>query len=459
MKYRGFNFFIAILILTATVAGQVGVNLTQAQTTADVEAKRAQLQAELEAEEKAIAAQTALLQAKQKETATVTGEISLLKSQIAQAQANIKAKKVAIARLADGIVASQGKITILDSKVKKGQSSLAELLRKTNDVDTASFVEILLDSNDLSDFFHNVDDFEAVQKAIQQSVDELRDTKVLTEKEKQTLEEKKNNELDAQKTIEYQQALIAQKEKERQQVLTITKGQEKIYQTVLKARQQNAAKIRAALFALRDTAAIPFGKALEYATTASQKTGVRPAFLLAILKQESNLGENVGSCLLSSLETGDGIGKNTGTFFEKVLKPPRDTVPFEAITKRLGLDWKMTPVSCPISSPKYYVGRGFGGGMGPAQFIPSTWELVKNRLGNLVGLSGDNVNPWDPAHAFMASALYLSDLGAGSGTYSGEIAAACKYYGSGGKSCVYGTQVMAKAQDIQLNMIDPLQNI
>jgi hypothetical protein len=58
----------------------------------------------------------------------------------------------------------------------------------------------------------------------------------------------------------------------------------------------------------------------------------------------------------------------------------------------------------------------------------------------------------------MASGLYLSDLGAGLGTYSGEIAAACKYYGSGGTSCTYGTQVMARAANIQINMIEPLQD-
>lgn len=457
MLRRGFIFvFILCSVLGAAAwVGQIGV--ARAQSTADVEAQRAKLQAELEAEEKAIAEQTKLLEAKQKETATVTGEITLLKSQIAQAQANIKAKKVAISRLTDDIIARQGKIEVLDNKVKDNQASLAELLRKTNDLDSSSFVEMMLDSQDLNEFFRNVDDFQAVQRAIQGSVAELRDTKVLTEKEKRALEDKKNQELDAQKTIEYQQALISQKEAERQRVLVITKGQESAYRSVLNDKQKRAAQIRAALFALRDTAAIPFGKALDYATEMQKKTGVRPAFLLAILTQESNLGQNVGSCFLTDLATGNGVGKNTGTFFEQVMKAPRDTVPFETILDALGRDWKNTPVSCPIGGTKYYVGRGFGGAMGPAQFIPSTWQLFAARISTF--LNKQVVDPWDPEDAFMASALYLSDLGAGLGTYSSEIAAACKYYGSGGNSCVYGNQVMAKAQDIQLNMINPLQNI
>lgn len=250
--------------------------------------------------------------------------------------------------------------------------------------------------------------------------------------------------------------MIQKRESEKNVLLKINKGQEAAYQSVLAERQKKAAQIRAALFALRDSASIQFGKALEYATAASLKTGVRPAFILAILKQESNLGQNVGSCLLSDLTTGNGVGKNTGNPFEKVMKAPRDTVPFVDLTSRLGLDWKSTPVSCPIGSAKYYVGRGFGGGMGPAQFIPSTWQGMESTIAAAVGKA--TPDPWNASDAFMASALFLRDLGASGGGYSAEIRAACKYYGSGGASCTYGTQVMAKASDIQLNMIDPLQN-
>jgi hypothetical protein len=58
-------------------------------------------------------------------------------------------------------------------------------------------------------------------------------------------------------------------------------------------------------------------------------------------------------------------------------------------------------------------------------------------------------NPWNAEDAFTASAMYLGDLGASTGTYSGEIKAACKYYGSGGTSCSYGTSVMKLKSSIQ----------
>ncbi len=103
--------------------------------------------------------------------------------------------------------------------------------------------------------------------------------------------------------------------------------------------------------------------------------------------------------------------------------------------------------------------------MGPSQFIPSTWELFKDRIGLAVGVSGDQADPWNPQHSFVATALYLSDLGATSVSYTSERNAACKYYS--GSSCkpgrkpsnvFYGDQVMQKAEEIQ-NNIDFLKGV
>ncbi len=63
----------------------------------------------------------------------------------------------------------------------------------------------------------------------------------------------------------------------------------------------------------------------------------------------------------------------------------------------------------------------------------------------------------------MASGIYLSELGAGGGTYTTERTAALKYYAGGNwaapANAFYGDGVMAKAKSIQENMIDPLQGL
>ena len=112
---------------------------------------------------------------------------------------------------------------------------------------------------------------------------------------------------------------------------------------------------------------------------------------------------------------------------------------------------------------KYNSSRGYGGGMGPSQFIPSAWELFKDQVGSALGIPGDAANPWNAQHAFMATAIYMQQLGAVSGSFTAERNAACKYYS--GSSCSstrrppnlsYGNSVMSIAQNIQTSMIDPL---
>ena len=236
---------------------------------------------------------------------------------------------------------------------------------------------------------------------------------------------------------------MAQSEADKKQLLAISKNKESAYQLLVAQKKARANKISAALFQLRDSKAIPFGTALTYAKEVSQKTGISPAFLLAIITQESNLGTDSGSCYVTDFKTGTGISSKSGKVFAKVMHPTRDIPPFISITKSLGRDPTKTLVSCPIG------GYGYGGAMGPAQFIPSTWAGMESDVANALGIS--NPDPWNPQDSFMASGLFLSDLGASS-TYSSQIKAACKYYGSGGSTCAYGRQVMGKASTIQDNI-------
>ncbi len=382
--------------------------------------------------------------------ASLERDKQVLAIQIKQAQLQIKAHELSIANLGKDIIKKTQVINQLNSKIDSGRESLSQILRKTNQLDDYSLPEVFLGSENLSAAFADLDAFDALKLSLAGVFTELRDNKKANEDEKQNLSKKKDEELDTKANIESEKKKVEVASIEKQRLLNLNKNKQSDYQKVIADKAAEVAKIKSALFGLRDSASIPFEDAYRYAKNASKITGVRPAFVLAILTQESNLGKNVGSCLLTDLTTGDGKGKNSGSYFEKVMAAPRDTQPFTDITSALGRDWASTPVSCPIGSAKYYKGRGYGGAMGPAQFIPSTWILMKSRL--IKALGTQSPDPWNPEHAIMASSMYLEDRGAVAGSYSSEIKAACKYYGTGGSSCSYGTQVMSRVATLQSNI-------
>lgn len=402
-----------------------------------------------------IEAELAELQTKQaeqqKQTGTIKGDINYLDSQIKTLQTKIKARSYAIAQLKASIVNKQSKIESLEEKIAREHESLAELLRKSYETDQTSLAEVILSNGTISDFFVNLDSYSSIQKAVQESVNEIRGVKAETEVEKEDLEKQQDAETDAKADLESSQKQVSQSKTEKNQLLAISQAKESEYQKLAAEKKAKAEKIRSALFNLAGTSQkIEFGTALEYALWAQSKTGVDPAFLLAIITQESNLGANVGQCYLTNKETGAGVGKNTGTPFANVMKPmglagrKGDVDDFIDITSKLGMKWDQTPISCPIPSA-----GGYGGAMGPAQFIPTTWKLFENRLKNALGY---DANPWAPRDAFLASAMYLTDLGAIGNSHSAQLKAACKYYGTGGTTCVYGRSVMSIKAGIQTNI-------
>ncbi len=378
---------------------------------------------------------------------TLQGDVTTLNAQIAQAEAQIKAKNIEIGKIGGQIKTKTARINELSAKIEDGHDSLASFLRRQDQVDDLTLVEIAFAADSAFALFEDVDNIVTVQSGLHKEFAEIRVTRTETEAERKALADRQAAEADARYVVETKKQEIDKNKADKNQLLAITKNEEAAYSQVLAERQAQAAAIRARLFPLRDTDTIQFGDAARYAQAASAKTGVRAALILAILSQESSLGANVGNCLVTDLTTGDGKGKNTGTPFSGVMKAPRDTVPFEAITKALGKDWRTTPISCPQPG-------GYGGAMGPTQFIPSTWMLFEARIKAALGVPA--TNPWNAEHAIMATGLYIQDVGGTGGTYTAEHNAACRYYSggacSGGAISAYGDSVVAKANAFQRDL-------
>jgi membrane-bound lytic murein transglycosylase B len=380
-----------------------------------------------------------------KQTGTLKGDVDYLSSQINALKTKIKARSLAIAQLKNSIKEKVSQIGSLSQKIEREHESLAQLLRNTNEFDNENIVHLILSDSTISSYYDDLESYVSIKRAVKESVEEITGIKIQTEEQKKELETKQDAETDAKAELESAQRKVAESEAEKKKLLEISKKKESDYQKLAEEKKIKANRIRGALFSLAGISQkIDFGTALSYANEAKQKTGIDPAFLLAILTQESNLGSNVGKCYLTDTlgsQAGYGYNPTTGKTWTNLMKPTRDIAPFLEITGKLGLDPLKTTVSCPIAGVK-----GYGGAMGPAQFIPSTWKIFENRLKNMLG---HFANPWNPRDSFVASAMYLTDLGAIGNSASAQNKAACRYYGSGGASCSYSRSVAGLKMKIQ----------
>lgn len=393
-----------------------------------------------EAEAQAIANDMTKTAAEKK---TLTTQITNSKQKILGLETQIKQGTVKVKGLNLQIGDTKNSIDKTSGKIIDSQTQIANILRSVYQENKKSTIEILIEGN-VSDFFSNLTYLEGLNSKVSNLLESTQNLKSYLEGQKIKMDDEVG---ELQRTIALQNLQKKESEqakKEKEQYLKLTEAQ---YQEQLKEKQETekkVASIRAKLFEMVGVSKAPtFGEALEVAKSAASLAGIRPAFLLAVISQESAIGKNVGQCVLVDKNTGTGKRIKTGATVIRVMKPTRDVVPFIEITTRLGKDPLDTPVSCWI--PVYYSGApsGWGGAMGPAQFIPSTWKLYDDRLKTLLGRSPD---PWAIKDSFTASGLYLADLGATKQTMAAEKNAASRYYGG---SSAYSSSVYRRATCIQ----------
>ncbi len=437
MRLKGVVVFVLAILLVAPLD-------SFAETEAE---RRSRLESELQTVERQILTQQRLLEDKRSERQSLERDISIIEGEIKQAQLGIQARNVAIAQLSDEIGEKEVVVEILEEKQTKHKQSLADLIRKSAVIDDYSLVEVMLSHDNFSDFFTDVAVYQDLKESLGESLEVLRGIRRDTLQEKDELEIEQQTEAEMRLIQELEKEKIEAKEAEKEQILSVTKGEEAEYQRILAAQQQTAAELRSALFELLGgSGGISLPQAVELAKYASGKTGVDTALILAILEQETNIGKNLGSCVFTDQRSD-----------RPVMHPTRDEPVYLAIAANLGFDAYTQKVSCPLYQGGSRV--GWGGAMGPSQFIPSTWAMyggmVSSGSGWVYSQSNDRIrainggaaaNPFNNRDAFLATALLLRDNGA-NGTYAGDRLAALRYYaGWGGASnpanAFYGDQVM-----------------
>ena len=423
--YIWIAFFVCITIPAPTFA----------EATIDAVTQRQQdLKSQLDSLESQIAEQQKLLDSAQSQRQTLQSQIGAFNAEIKKTQLQIKAIDIAITQLNGDIGVHNKTLTQLSTRLSAEKESLAQIMRQTQMLDDFSAVSVALGSQGVTDFFRDLDAFASIKSSLADSFSEIQKTSASTEAEKEALQSRLADQEQLRTVAQLAKQQVQVQQAEKQKLLAQTKGIEANYQKLIATSQKTAAQIRSELFMLRDSASIPFGTALMYAKIAEKATGTRAAVTLGVLKQETNLGENLG----------------TGTW-RVDMSPTRDQPVFAYITQALGLD----PNKVPVAKNPWY---GWGGAMGPGQFIPSTWvcfggfintnyntctppsgsgtafwqgpwqySMNKDRVRTLTG-DQEPSNPWDAKDAIMATAMLMADNGADTRTLSAERLAALRYF-------------------------------
>lgn len=424
--------FLIVFLLTVLVFG-FAANFGFAQQNS---AEREELERQLAALESEISKHEATIAEYQKQGKTLQGEIGNLNAKINKLNLQIKAINVTLAKLDKEIAATTGEIKEAETKLDTNRAALVRLLRQLYEQDRIGLVEVMLKNSRLSDFVNNLHHLLSLQDTLLLTVNKvvkLRDN--LVEK-KEDLSIKRTDAAALKIAQDAQRAAANGAKQEKSSLLAQTKGQESKFQSILKETKKTAAEIRKRIFQFFGGGEMSFDEAYQLAKLAQQATGVRAAFILAILDKESALGQNVGRCP-----------------YETAMHPTRDLPPFLALVSALKQAGTAPPepimVSCPNRDGAY------GGAMGPAQFIPSTWKLYASRIAELTG--HNPASPWNNGDAIMGTALYLKDASGGCDSiYSRqtdiERCAAAKYYAGGrwrSHLWGYGDRVVTKAAQFQ----------
>lgn len=341
---------------------------------------------------------------KQAQGNTLENEIAIFDNNISKNQLEIRETKLNIEKAEMEMEGAQNQIEEDRVRIDKNKEALKSFLQTLYAYQDDSFFEVLMTKDNISDFFNEVNAVETMQDEILKTVIELK-------QERETLSKRTTELEESQVTYEelismrYEQNTTLENLKaQKNEILEITNGEENKFQALVADNRSLLPSLRAELRDLQSLGSnIQFDDAISAARYVGEVTGVRPAFLLGVLRVESGLGTNVGG----------------GTYTVDMNPSQRST--FEAITAELGYDPNVMPVS---KKPKAY--SGWGGAMGPAQMMPTTWLSYKDRVTALT--KNTPPDPWDLTDSIAAMAIKLSQVeGVTSADYNAEYKAAGMY--------------------------------
>jgi peptidoglycan hydrolase CwlO-like protein len=396
---------IIVLIVTFFVASNFYGNIFDVVLAADdVE----ETQDKIDSIEKKLKKEQAELNMDKSNYSKVTAQVGTTKNLLNQTATEISRKEAEIANMNDQIILYKKMLTAHMQELYFSDSS-DEMLRLT------------LNDGSLYDIFSIEEQHLSVKEKIMAMMQEI---------------------TSSQNKLAQIKDELADKKEEHEKILQQKKIEQNEIASDIQESQATIAELQNKLDNLRSALSSFLGKSYDAKDVddavrfASKATGIRKEYLQAELIVETGYGTFTGGCTYKNIR----MKKADVNEFLKLAKE---------LEKAYGSDYKNKKLSC---SPKW---GGYGGAMGVAQFMPTTWIGYKDKISSRTGHNPPD--PWNLTDGIVGMAVKLANAGATS--KKGEFEASKRYYCGGPGSAFWNNKCNDYAKKVQYFSKDPESHI
>jgi peptidoglycan hydrolase CwlO-like protein len=357
------------------------------------------------------------LQKEQSAKARLEAQLRIIQSSVNATQEQIQETENLIQEIQASISRKEGEIKELSDKIDFQKIALRSLIQELYYQKKSPTAGFLLDQGSAFSLVRGTDRTTTLEQKLVELISDIEGSKIKVAKEKESLAENQGDHEKLLKAKEVQQQrLIADKQE--------TQGD-------ISEKDATIGELNAKLGKLRSDLSSLLGEDLstddivEAAKIAGKATGVRKDFILGELVVETDLGRFTGGCTYKNIR----MKSADKTEFLKIASE---------LEKAYGGNYKNKKLSC---SPGY----GYGGAMGVAQFMPTTWKGYKSYISSATGHNPPD--PWNIIDGVMGMAKKLANGGATS--KGGERLASKRYFCGGPSSPYWNNKCEKYASNVQ----------
>lgn len=239
------NFFIILNLLFAGF-------FTHGQSIDELEQQIKDKQSLIQELEKKVAVLKENIKGQQSTQSTLKKQITAMETEIQRLTLEIKLTQAKINEADMQIEKLGNNIAQLENDIGNHQTYLASAIRVINEYDQETPFEVILKNENFSDFLDQIEYIENLQKNIQEKLTAIKSLKEQTNAEKQKQEDFMNSLQSLNQDLKGKTLVLNFQKGDKQDLLTTTKNQEKLYQAQLKELQKQQENIQKEIYSLED---------------------------------------------------------------------------------------------------------------------------------------------------------------------------------------------------------------